>query len=111
MSSQIEITKNIIRYLDNFGYRRDTIVDNLISETKKFGNVAQMQISQQQSQFLELLVRLTKSKKCLEIGRFTGLSSLCMARGVPDNGQVITVDNSKEFLHIAEKFWKIAKVE
>jgi len=111
MSSQIEITKNIITYLNNYGYRRDAIVDNLINETKRLGNVSQMQISAQQGQFLELLVKLTKSKKCLEIGRFTGLSSLCMARGVPDNGQVIAVDCSSEFLHIAEKYWKIAKVE
>ena len=59
---------------------------------------------------MELIVKLTCSKLCLEIGRFTGLSSLCIAKGLPKEGKVITIDNSEEFLPIAKKYWKKAKV-
>ena len=70
-----------------------------------------MQISPEQGKFLELIVKITNAKKCLDIGRFTGLSTLCIARGLSKNGKIIAIDNSKEFLPTAQKFWKIAKVE
>ena len=110
MSSQIEIKKNLLKYLLKYGYRNDLIVDALINETRNLGNVSRMQISAEQGQFLEIIVKLTGSKLCLEIGRFTGLSSLCIAKGLPKKGKLITVDNSEEFLPIAEKYWKKAKV-
>ena len=110
MSDQIEITKNIIQYLNEKSYRKNIIINKLINETKKLGNVSNMQISPEQGQFLELLVKITKSKKCLEIGRFTGLSSLFIARGLPKGGKLITIDNSLEFLSIAEKYWRASKV-
>ena len=111
MSSQIEITKEIIKYINHYGYQKDPVVKNLVNETKKLGNVSRMQISPEQGKFLELIVKITNAKKCLEIGRFTGLSTLCIARGLSKNGKIIAIDNSKEFLPTAQKFWKIAKVE
>ena len=110
MSKQIQITKDLIQYLLSYGYRPDPIIDELIAETKKLGKVSQMQVAAEQAQFLEFLVKLIKPKLCLEIGRFTGLSSLCIARGLLNNGKIITVDDSKEFLSIAQKYWKKAKV-
>ena len=110
MSSQIEIKKNLLKYLLKYGYRNDLIVDALINETRNLGNVSRMQISAEQGQFLEIIVKLTGSKLCLEIGRFTGLSSLCIAKGLPKKGKLLTVDNSEEFLPTAEKYWKKAKV-
>ena len=110
MSSQIEIKKNLLKYLLKYGYRNDLIVDALINETRNLGNVSRMQISAEQGQFLEFIVKLTGSKLCLEIGRFTGLSSLCIAKGLPKKGKLLTVDNSEEFLPTAEKYWKKAKV-
>ena len=110
MSSQIEIKKNLLKYLLKYGYRNDLIVDALINETRNLGNVSRMQISAEQGQFLEFIVKLTGSKLCLEIGRFTGLSSLCIAKGLPKKGKLLTVDNSEDFLPTAEKYWKKAKV-
>ena len=110
MSSQIQIKKNLLNYLMSYGYRKDPSIEALIKETRKLGNVSQMQISAEQGQFMELIVKLTCSKLCLEIGRFTGLSSLCIAKGLPKEGKVITIDNSEEFLPIAKKYWKKAKV-
>ena len=105
MSTQIEINEDLIKYLQNVGYRKDNVVDNLEKDTKALGKVAEMQIAKEQGQFLEIIVKTSKVKSCLEIGRFTGLSTLYMARGLPSNGRIITVDNSEEFLPLAQKYW------
>jgi len=105
MSTQIEINQDLIKYLQNLGYRKDTVVDKLEKETKALGNVAQMQIAKEQGQFLEIIVKTSKAQSCLEIGRFTGLSTLYMARGLPPDGRIVTVDNSEEFLPLAQKYW------
>ena len=80
MSTQIEINKHLVNYLQTAGYRHDPIIDKLVKETKVLGNLAQMQIAPEQGQFLQMIVAISKAKRCLEIGRFTGLSTLCMAR-------------------------------
>ena len=105
MSTQIEINQDLIKYLQNLGYRKDTVVDKLEKETKALGSVAQMQIAKEQGQFLEIIVKTSKVQSCLEIGRFTGLSTLYMARGLPSDGRITTVDNSEEFLPLAQKYW------
>ena len=111
MSTQIEINKQLVSYLQTVGYRHDPIIDELVKETKELGNLAQMQIAPEQGQFLEIIVAISKAKKCLEIGRFTGLSTLCMARGLPDDGKIISIDNSDEFSSLANKFWKQADIQ
>ena len=111
MSTQIEINSDIVKYLSLNGYRRDSTIDELVKETKILGDVAQMQIAPEQGQFLQIIVKLLKIKKCLEIGRFTGLSTLCMARGLPYDGKIITIDSSEEFLPLAKKYWAKARVE
>lgn len=111
MSTQIEITKEVINYLSDLNYRPDAVIDELVRETTKLGNVSRMQIAPEQAQFLELLTNLISAKNCLEIGRFTGLSALSLARGIPENGKIITIDNSTEYLSIAKKYWSKANVE
>ena len=110
MSTQIEIDKHLVNYLQSVGYRQDPIIDTLVKETKALGEVAIMQIAPEQGQLLEIIVKISKAKRCLEIGRFTGLSTLCMAKGLPEDGKIIAVDNSDEFLSLANKFWKQANV-
>ena len=110
MSTQIEIDKQLVNYLQSVGYRQDPIIDTLVKETKALGEVAIMQIAPEQRQLLEIIVKIAKAKRCLEIGRFTGLSTLCMAKGLPEDGKIIAVDNSDEFLSLANKFWKQANV-
>ena len=110
MSTQIEINKQLVNYLQSVGYRQDPIIDTLVKETKALGEVAIMQIAPEQGQFLEIIVKISKAKRCLEIGRFTGLSTLCMAKGLPEDGKIFAVDNSDEFLSLANKFWEQANV-
>tara|TARA_B100001559_G_C16472266_1_gene609566 strand:+ start:546 stop:1202 length:657 start_codon:yes stop_codon:yes gene_type:complete len=111
MSNQIIIDEKLIKYLQTNGYRSDDIIDKLVAETSALGNVARMQIAPEQGQFLEIIVNITKSRNCLEIGRFTGLSSLCIAKGLIEKGKLISIDNSDEFLSLAQKYWKMAGVD
>ena len=110
MSTQIEINESLVKYLQSLGYRSDPIIDNLEKETSSLGNVSQMQIAKEQGQFLEIITKISNTKNCLEIGRFTGMSTLFMARGLPPTGKIITVDNSDEFLPLAKKYWDLGGV-
>ena len=111
MSTQIGIDEKLIQYLETIGYRTNKIINDLVAETLELGGVAQMQIAPEQGQFLEIIVKISQAKNCLEVGRFTGLSSLCIAKGLPENGKIVAIDNSDEFLPIAEKYWKMAEVD
>ena len=107
MSTQTEINKALVQYLQSVGYREDKIITELENETIKLGSVSQMQIAKEQGQFLEMITKISNAKNCLEIGRFTGMSTLFLARGLPESGKIVTVDNSDEFLSLAKKYWEL----
>ena len=107
MSTQTEINKNLVQYLQKVGYRDDKIINDLAHETSKLGSVSQMQIAKEQGQFLEIITKLSKAKSCLEVGRFTGMSTLFIARGLSAEGKITTIDNSDEFLSLAKKYWDL----
>ena len=110
MSTQTEINKNLVQYLQKVGYRDDKIINDLAYETSKLGSVSQMQIAKEQGQFLEIITKISNANSCLEIGRFTGLSTLFIARGLSEKGKIITIDNSDEFLSLAKKYWELDNV-
>lgn len=70
-----------------------------------------MQISTEQGQFMRLLVTLIGAKKCLEVGVFTGYSSLVVAQSLPDDGKIIACDVSEEFTRVARRYWEEAGVQ
>ena len=107
MSTQTKINEALVQYLQSLGYREDKIITELENETLKLGSVSQMQIAKEQGQFLEMITKISNAKNCLEIGRFTGMSTLFLARGLPESGKIVTVDNSDEFLSLAKKYWKL----
>ena len=107
MSTQTKIDERLVKYLQNVGYRKDKIIDELVDETSKLGSVSQMQIAKEQGQFLEIITKLSKAKSCLEVGRFTGMSTLFIARGLSAEGKITTIDNSDEFLSLAKKYWDL----
>ena len=110
MSTQTEINKNLVQYLQKVGYRDDKIINDLANETSKLGGVSQMQIAKEQGQFLEIITKISNANSCLEIGRFTGMSTLFIARGLSKKGKIITIDNSDEFLSLAKKYWELDNV-
>ena len=110
MSTQTEINKNLVQYIQKVGYRDDKIINDLAYETSKLGSVSQMQIAKEQGQFLEIITKISNANSCLEIGRFTGMSTLFIARGLSEKGKIITIDNSDEFLSLAKKYWDLDNV-
>jgi caffeoyl-CoA O-methyltransferase len=70
-----------------------------------------MQISPEQGQFMALLVRLTGARRCLEVGVFTGYSSLATALALPEDGRIVACDISEEWTAVARRHWHAAGVE
>mmetsp|Transcript_20462 Transcript_20462/g.65511 ORF Transcript_20462/g.65511 Transcript_20462/m.65511 type:complete len:296 (-) Transcript_20462:44-931(-) len=90
--------------------RDDDLLRRLREETKSTGR-AMMQSAPEQGQFLAMLAKLMGARRCLEIGCFTGYSSLSVARVLPSDGLLVTLDVSDEWTSIAKKFWREAGVE
>mgnify|MGYP001495163721 CR=1 FL=1 len=99
----------LYRYLLDNSLREPEILARLRSETAKHP-MNRMQISPEQGQLMALLVRLLGAKKTLEVGVFTGYSSLVVALALPPDGKLIACDVSEEYTTIARRFWQEAKV-
>jgi caffeoyl-CoA O-methyltransferase len=89
----------------------DPFLEALRAETDALGDISQMQISADQGTFMSLLVAAIGATSALEVGTFTGYSSLCIARGLPSSGRLICMDMSKEWTTIARKHWAKAGVQ
>jgi predicted O-methyltransferase YrrM len=85
-------------YLLSVSLREPEILLQLREETARLPN-ARMQIAPEQGQFMALLVQLLGATKTLEIGVFTGYSSLCVALALPPNGKIVACDVSDDILH------------
>lgn len=110
MSNQsIGLIDPLYQYLLANSVREPEILTKLRAETAKHPLV-EMQISPEQGQFMGLLVQLIGARKCLEVGVFTGYSSLAVALNLPDDGLIVACDVSDEFTSIARKYWQEAGV-
>jgi len=90
----------------------DGVLDALHAETeKKFPEYAMMNIGHDQGTFMTLLVAAIGTREALEIGTFTGYSSICIARGLPARGRLLCLDISEEWTSVARKYWKRAGVD
>jgi len=89
----------------------DPLLDALREETIKLGDISGMAISLEQAGFLTFLVGATGAKTAVEVGTFTGSSSLCIARGLPAGGKLICFDQADEWTSIARRYWKAADVD
>jgi caffeoyl-CoA O-methyltransferase len=99
------------RYLVEHGARQDGVLRRLTEETAALGGVSVMQIAPDQGALITLLVRAIGARRALELGTFTGYSTICIARGLADDGRVVTCDVSEEWAEIARRYFRDAKVE
>jgi caffeoyl-CoA O-methyltransferase len=96
--------------VDHGSWLPDDVVRQLHAETEALGDVAGMQIGDDQGQLLTMLARLVGARRAVEVGTFTGYSSLCIARGLADGGQLLCCDISEEWTSIAVRAWQRAGV-
>ncbi len=108
-SSSINLTEQLHQYYLSVTLREDAVMRRCREETAphKWGG---MQVSPEQGQFMSLLVKLLDARKIIELGVFTGYSSLCMARAMPDGGKLIACDVKKEYTDKAQEYWQAAGV-
>jgi len=89
----------------------DEVLTDLAAETERlFPEAVRMQIAPEQGLFLTLLARLTGARDAVEVGTFTGYSSICLARGLPADGTLLACDVSEEWTAVARRYWQRAGV-
>ena len=111
MGKNLEITPLIEEYIENFSQSLHPVQKEIISYNESLGDIKRMQIAVSQCYFLELIIKISNSKKILEVGTFTGLSALSMALALPNDGSIIALDKNTETNKIATNFFKKANQE
>ena len=84
----------------------DPLVQELVDETAAMGSIRGMQVGIDQAMFLGFMVGLLQARFVVEVGTFTGLSSLMMARALPTGGRVLCCDVSEEYTSTARQYWE-----
>jgi predicted O-methyltransferase YrrM len=103
------ITEKLYEYMLSVSLREPDVLRELRFETASDEH-ANMQISPEQGQFMALLVKLLGAKKTLDVGVYTGYSSLCIALSMPKDGRVIACDLNREWTDTAKRYWLRAGV-
>jgi predicted O-methyltransferase YrrM len=110
MSNQtLSVTPALYDYILSVSLREHPLLAQLRAETLQM-EWAIMQISPEQGQFMQLITKLTHAKRCVEVGVFTGYSSLAVALALPDDGRITACDVSEEWTNVARRYWNEAGV-
>ena len=109
MGADLNITKLLQDYILKYGLKLHPVQKEIINYNLSLGDIKRMQISISQCQFLHLIIKVSKIKRVLEIGTFTGLSTLSMALALPEDGEITAVDKDKNTSKKANEFFKKAK--
>ena len=110
MDKNIPIDHNMIDYIFSHTERLHPIQKKILKYNESLGQVKRLQISILQANFLQFLIKANKFKSCLEVGMFTGYSSLSMALSLPKNGKIYAIDKNVKTNKIALNFFKQANV-
>ncbi len=105
----INLDDRLHQYLLSVSLREPEVLLRLRKETADMPE-HNMQIAPEQGQFMALLVQLSGARRALEIGTFTGYSSLAIAMAMPDDGRVLCCDTSEKYTDIARRYWDEAGV-
>jgi predicted O-methyltransferase YrrM len=105
----LPLDERLYDYLLGKSLREPAALAALRAETASHPR-ANMQITPEQGQFMQMLVRLTAARRAIEVGVFTGYSSLAVALALPDDGRLLACDVSEEYTAIARRHWKLAGV-
>lgn len=105
----LQLTDAVYDYLLSHSLKETSVQQQLRKETAGM-EMSVMQIAPEQGQFMAFLVKLISARKALEIGVYTGYSSLAVALAIPDDGKVIACDINREWTDVAQRYWKQAGI-
>lgn len=105
----IAVDDTLYDYFINVSLREPELLRQLREETGRMPR-AQLQLAPEQGQLLALLVKLIGARRTLELGVFTGYSSLWVALALPDDGRIVACDVNAEWTAIARQYWEAAGV-
>jgi caffeoyl-CoA O-methyltransferase len=109
-TKSIIVTQAVQDYAVAHGTPPDEVQRSLIEATAALGGVSRMQIAPEQGSFMTLLTKLVDARLAVEVGTFTGYSSICIARGLATGGTLVCCDVSEEWTTIAREHWAEAGV-
>jgi predicted O-methyltransferase YrrM len=109
MADRLEMTSDLIEYVCRQGTRESVSLEKLRRRTQALPE-AYMRVPQEQGQLLHFLIKSLNAKKVMELGVFTGYSTLWMASALPEDGKVVAIDKRKDWQEIAETHWEEAGV-
>jgi predicted O-methyltransferase YrrM len=106
----IALDETLYSYFRSVAYREAGVLAGLRQATASLGEIANIQIAPEQGAFMAMLVLLTGARRILEIGTFTGYSTLAMALALPPEGRIVASDVSREWTDIGREYWQRAGV-
>ena len=106
----VTLTPELYAYVVEHGAREDDVLRRLRAETEKLGDIAIMQISPEQGAFMTLLAKAMGARRALELGTFTGYSTICVARGLAEGGKLVTCDLNGDWAQVARRYFDEAEV-
>ena len=109
MGANLEITKELQNYIDDFGLKLHPVQQEIINYNNTLGDIKRMQVDPSQCHFLHLIIKISNIKNVLEIGTFTGLSTLSISLALADDGKLIALDKNEKTNKVALNFFKKAK--
>jgi caffeoyl-CoA O-methyltransferase len=107
----LTMTEALLEYVLANSDPLDEVQRTLIDQTSQLGDVSRMQIAPEQGPLLTFLVRLIGATRAVEVGTFTGLSSLAIAKGLPSGGSLTCFDISGEWTETAQRAWRAAGLD
>ena len=108
MGKNLEINLKLEKYIEELSYNLHPIQQEIIKYNESLGDIKRMQISVSQCHFLHLIIKISKIRKVLEIGTFTGLSALTISLALPSDGKLIALDKNIETTKVANDYFKKA---
>jgi caffeoyl-CoA O-methyltransferase len=101
-----QLSVEIHEYLVSHGTPPDSVLSDLIDETRALGGISLMQVAPEQGALLTLLARAIGARNAVEVGTFTGYSAVCLARGLPEDGSLLCCDVSEDWTDVARRYFE-----
>jgi caffeoyl-CoA O-methyltransferase len=103
---EAEMAKIIEAYADAHTDDLSHLLEDLLAETESITGRSHWSIGKVEGKLLQMLIKISNTKRVVEVGTFTGFSALVMAEALPEDGILTTCENSQEYADIALRYFK-----